>query len=507
MNKLIKAMFCVTFFSICTRALGFLLKIYLSRELGSVLLGSYQVAMSVFGVLVTIVSSGIPVVLSRKVSYLHTQNDKKSIGSVVSSGLILTIILCLFISIITILFPQCLNLLFISQASSEMMLILVPALIANAIYEVFNGALWGAQEFFAISFNEFLEQLIRIIILVILFNTSAINTTLTNKSALSLSLACIVSTTLIIIIYFKKGGKLSNPKPEFKSLLKSSSPLTALKTISSIVSSFISLIIPIRLMTYGYTSTEALSEFGIVMGMTFPLIMIPSTLIGSLAVTITPSISKFSNNINTLNTNDKSFIRNKINSTIKTTAIFSTLLLSTFISLGNPLCTFIYDNTKAGVYLSAAAIAMIPLGISQITSAILNALGLEMKSLKSYAISALVLILCIFFLPRYIGTYALIVGYFLMSVTSASLNLELLNKHQLVDFTFFKTIFIMIVIGLFSALLTSSIYNLISGLGILALIISGIISILSTGVLLVTFDVAKIKTFVFRKKHRLQNVF
>ena len=39
MNKFFKAMFCVTFFSVSTRALGFLLKIYLSRELGAVQLG------------------------------------------------------------------------------------------------------------------------------------------------------------------------------------------------------------------------------------------------------------------------------------------------------------------------------------------------------------------------------------------------------------------------------------------------------------------------------------
>ena len=77
MNKnIIKAMFCVTFFSVATRTLGFLLKIYLSRELGSVLLGSYQVAMSIFAVLMTFVSSGIPVVLSRNVSYFSCKNDK-----------------------------------------------------------------------------------------------------------------------------------------------------------------------------------------------------------------------------------------------------------------------------------------------------------------------------------------------------------------------------------------------------------------------------------------------
>jgi O-antigen/teichoic acid export membrane protein len=109
MNKLFKAMFCVTFFSICTRALGFLLKIYLSRELGSVLLGNYQVTMSIFGVLMTLLSSGIPVVLSRNVSYYSHNKNKKCIGSIVSSGLILTTVICLIVSIFIICFPDAIN--------------------------------------------------------------------------------------------------------------------------------------------------------------------------------------------------------------------------------------------------------------------------------------------------------------------------------------------------------------------------------------------------------------
>ena len=104
MNKFFKAMFCVTFFSISTRALGFLLKIYLSRELGSVQLGTYQVTMSIFAVLMTLVSSGIPVVLSRNVSYYAHNNNKKSIGSTVSSGLIITGIICLIVSLLMNLF-------------------------------------------------------------------------------------------------------------------------------------------------------------------------------------------------------------------------------------------------------------------------------------------------------------------------------------------------------------------------------------------------------------------
>ena len=504
MNKnFFKAMFCVTFFSVATRALGFLLKIYLSRTLGSVLLGSYQVAMSIFAVLMTFVSSGIPVVLSRNVSYYSGKNDKRSIGSIVSSGLIITGIICVVVSAIIFIFPKLLSLIFTSNASVQMIYILLPALLFSSIYEVLRGALWGQQKFFTISITEFIEQVARIILLVVLFNTTFINISATNKTALSLSLACVISSIIVIIIYFKSGGNLANPKYEFKNLLKTSSPITAVRTVSSVVSSIIAIIIPVRLQLFGYTPTEALSEFGIIMGMTFPILMIPATLISSLAVTIVPSISEQSNDIDNGTLKDKTIIKSKINFSLKTSIIFSAVLLSSFLALGEPICQFLFKNAKAGTYLSCASIIMIPLGLSQISSAVLNAVGLEMKSLKNYVVSSIVLILCIVFLPKYFGTYALIIGYFLMALISCVMNLSMLIKRKLANLDFLKTVIILVLINIFTALLGRFTYNLLSLNLLFSLIISTIVTLGSNILLCICFNIANIKIMIFKRRSKL----
>lgn len=465
------------------------------------MLGSYQVAMSIFAVMMTFVSSGIPVVLSRNVSYFAGNNDKKSIGSIVSSGLIITGIICMIVSLVVLLFPNFLSLIFTSNASTEMIYILLPALIFSSIYEVLRGALWGRKKFFAISITEFIEQVLRIILLFILFNTTFLNISPTNKTALSLSLACTISAIIVIIIYFKSSGNLANPKYEFKNLLKESSPITAVRTVSSIVSSIIAIIIPLRLQTFGYSSTEALSEFGIIMGMTFPLLMIPATLIGSLAVTMIPSISEQSNNIDSGNIKNKSIIKSKINFSIKSSLLFSSILLSTFISLGVPICKLIFGNEKAGIYLSYASIIMIPLGLSQITSSILNAIGLEMKSLKNYILSSSVLILCIFFLPKYFGTFALIIGYFLMSLISAIMNVSMLMKRNLVSLGFLKTILMLLITNLISACLGIFINNLLQFNLLLNIIISSIFTLGSNLLLIICFNIANVK-IIFFKQHK-----
>ena len=60
-----KAVLSVTFFTVIDRVLGFIFKIYLSRELGAVNMGVYQVALSIFFLLLTATTSGIPLIVSK----------------------------------------------------------------------------------------------------------------------------------------------------------------------------------------------------------------------------------------------------------------------------------------------------------------------------------------------------------------------------------------------------------------------------------------------------------
>ena len=144
---------------------------------------------------------------------------------------------------------------------------------------------------------------------------------------------------------------------------------------------------------------------------------------------------------------------------------------------------------------------MIPMGISQITSSILNAIGLEMKSLKNYVFSSSLLILSILFLPKYIGTYSLIAGYLLMSLTSSILNLKMLSKRSLVNFDFLKTVLIMLGISLLTMSLGSSIYHLIASKSLISLIIGGTVTFGSTLLLIYAFNIANIKIILFKKSH------
>lgn len=504
MGKLFKAVAFVTIFSVLTRALGFLLRIYLSRVLGAELLGSYQVAMSIFGVLLTLVASGLPTIISRNVANLRAKGDNSNQFKLVTAGLIVAVTISVVVCFVIFICPSILNAIFTSTSSTSVLLLLLPGVVASSVYTILRGALWGQKRFFSISFAEFFEQVVRLIILFILVSLP-LNIGLGERAALSLSLACIVSALFVVILYFAFGGKLANPKGNFAPLLKTSTPITAVRTVSGIVSSAISIIIPARLMLYGYTSSEALAQFGIIMGMTFPLLMIPSTLISSIAVAIIPEISEQTTNVD-IEIKNTEKLKSQINLSISLSIIISCLLLPAYIVLGKDIGIFLFSNETAGKYLTLSAFLMIPMGISQITSSILNAIGLEIKSLINYAISALFLFICIYFGPKYLGVYALIIGMGGLSTITSILNLAMLHKRKLLNIKLIKIPLVMLGMCIPATLLGHLTYSLLTKFLPLffALALGAIICVGSLILLLLCTNLANVRGFVFKGKLKKQ---
>ena len=74
-KKIIKAMLTLTMFSVITRCLGFLYKIYLSRIMSTTDLGIYNLTLSVYMVLITLVSASIPLTISKITSNNNSKTE------------------------------------------------------------------------------------------------------------------------------------------------------------------------------------------------------------------------------------------------------------------------------------------------------------------------------------------------------------------------------------------------------------------------------------------------
>ncbi len=455
MKHLFKAVFIISIFSVLTRVVGFLFKIYLSRVVGAEILGVYQIAFSVFGVLETFVASGLPLVVSKLTSTYQAQGNTKAKYSCTCAALIVGLITSIGLCLIIFVFRDIFGRLFTDIRCLNILLTLLPAIVFSSVYAVLRGYLWGHKKYFWVSATEFFEQIARVIICVILLACVYSSFDGAIAASLSMTISCILSCIFVIIVFVTNKGKLARPKYQFKPVIKSALPITGVRIASSLLMPIIAIVIPAMLVSVGYTKQQALAEYGIAMGMTFPLLYLPSTIIGSLAMALIPDLSS------DMAAGNISSVIGKIKSSLKFTIFISCMVIPVYLGLGEQIGLFLFNNLKSGYYLSYACWIMIPIGVNNIASSILNSLGLEVKGFVNYLIGSIFLIVSLVVLPRYIGILALVWGMGACMTVAALLNIRMIHKKLNKNTHIIKPILLMAGLSIPCAMLCNFVYGVI----------------------------------------------
>lgn len=486
MNKIVKSVFIITLFNVLTRLFSLLIKIYISRKISVEALGFYQIALSVFFLFLTIVTTGIPLVLSRKIA-----DDKTKQSSLVSSSTFLLFILGFLVCGFIFVFPNFFTYIWGQSYSLSVLFWLTPAIFFSAISSGYRGALWGNRQYFTMGLSDLIEQIARFISLAILFTTSINTISGENIAGITLSISCVVSSIYFIVAYYSTGGKTNLNLKYIKPILKESAPIATMRTLSSIVAVAVSIIIPSRLVYSGLESSEAIGIFGIMTGMALPLLTIPGTLIGSIAVAIIPELSE-KNKIST---------KNKINTVLSTSIIISCVLIPIFFALGEPIGIWLFKNELAGKIIKYGSLTLLPLGLAQISTSILNALGKETKTLQNYLISAIFMIVAIYTLPQYIGIYSYILGIGVMNLANTILNF--INLKNYLSTSSLKSLAINIGIIIPITLLTYFTFNICTKVFdiFISLILSGGLSIICLALTLYATNQININ-YIFAKSSK-----
>ena len=497
-KSLFKAVVLVAAFSIITRVLGFLFRIYLSRELGPEMLGVYQIASSVFMVLVLLVASGIPLTVSKKTARTFVKKDSKSAHSIVTGALFISLVVAFIICFVFIVFQNVIAKIFTDSACMEVLLIFLPAVIFSAIYSSLRGYLWGEQDYFSMGLSELIEQIARILLFIILSKCLIDSMNGAKIGALSLTVACFVSMLFVLFVYIKKGGKLKKPKGQIKSILKSSAPITGVRAASSLIQPIIAIIFPAMLVVGGVEKGVAVSIYGVVMGMTFPLLFLPSTLIGSLSFALIPELAKAQER------KDYGLVEERIKSGLLFAVLISSIIVPLYIGLGVPMCEFLFDNSLSGEFLKYASVIMIPMGLSNISSSILNSLNLEVKSFVNNIVGGVILVLCVVCFSQLIGAYALILGFGLCMLATSTLNIIMIKRCTHISLHIIKPLILSLLFCVPTTVLVKNINNVLSLFvpSFISMCFSGLVGVCCFAMLLWVFKVCDFM-FVFS---RVKNV-
>ncbi len=498
MKSIFKNVVIITAFTLLTRMLGFFFRVYLSRTIGAEALGLYQVALSVFMVFLTLVSSGVTLIISRMTASYRVSADKKSIATLVSSSMIVAVSVSIILCVVIFLFRGLFSNLFTDENCMNILVILLPSLIFSAVYSVFRGAMWGNDNYFGLCASELLEQIVKIVICVLVLASGMTALQSAMSVAWSFTLSCFVSAFFVMLLYFFYGGKMGKPSKIYRKVIRQSAPITGVRVAGSFVQPLIALILPAQLTRVGFTPSQAMSLYGIAIGMTLPFLFIPSSLIGSLATALVPDISM------AMVQNDNDHIQKRVSSSLIFALFVSFLIVPCFMAIGDKFGIFIYNEPISGKLLQYSAWIMIPMGLTNITSAILNSVGLEVKSFLNYVCGSIFLFLSVLILPKFIGINALIVGMGLSSLISSSLNLLMLRKKLKIKIEIKQKFLLMILFSIPTMAITSFISSLLSYIFpmFLDILISSVIGIGFFTLLCIIFNVINFSFYLFKFKEK-----
>ena len=495
-NSIVKTVSMITLFSIITRFLGFIFRIFLSRKLGAEGMGIYQIASTIVGVFMTLVASGLPLTTAKMVAKLNNDTKIKEKNIVTTASTVIAIVISVISCLILVIGQKGLGLIIKNDTVVDLIVIMSPALIFSAVYAIFRGALWGQNMFFWVSFTEFLEQVIRMLLALLVCGRILNIIECTKAVAFTFTLTCLISSIIVIIVYFIKGGKLTFKKGEYKNIIKSATPITGVRLASSFVQPLTALLIPFLLCLIGFTNSEAVSVYGVIMGMTFPLLFAPLSIVGSLSMVLIPKIS-------ILNADKKyDTIADNINQSIRFALFLAVLIIPLYLSCGNLIGVVLYDNIQAGIYLQLSAVCILPLVLNNITSSVLNALNLEVKSFINYIIGTVVMFISLITLTFVIKENAIIVSFFLSTATTELLNMRMIQKkvpnvmHDL-PILLLKYALIILPTSVLGHLISNALYHFLPAF--IAGLIGGGFSIISTIILVHVFNLYNIKLYKKQK--------
>lgn len=393
---------------------------WMSRSLGAEAVGLYQICISVILLLLAL-TAGAPTVLSRKVAEAAANGDTKRQNGLTSAMIAVSMSVAILMCAILYACNKKLGFLFADDRCVPLFLIMLPAIITSTLYAPIRSWFWGRKNFIAFSSTELIDEIVKIV-LAVLFSSgliSALNGV--TGVALALTISDLVCVLILLIMFFVSGGRITKPTGT-RELIKATLPLSAMRIMTALSASLTALIIPERLIAGGMTTALATAEYGRIAGMALPLIMAPVTLVASLSVVLIPDVASLNAK------EDYTTIKAKLNASIIFAALVSGLFFALYLPLGEQLGILFFKDAQAGKFVSYCSLLIFPISLSQVTTPMLNSLGMERRTFTSYVAGLCVMLPCVLFLPDVIGVYAMAVGSGLGFLITGIINLASLSK-------------------------------------------------------------------------------
>lgn len=422
-KKTIKFSFYLLLFSFLAKILSFLSRIILARKIDTLAMSYYTIISPTIVILISAVQMGIPNVLSKLVA------EKNYEYKILSTSIYFTIFTTTITTIIYLFAIPFLSSLLFKENISTIFYTVLPYLPLVALSGLLKGYLMGRQKFISSSFSQIIEEIARIVFLLVMFGiwNHADSITMAKIAILSISVGeLFASLFLLTAIYLDKHQLIKHLEysgHSLKNILSIAIPMSGSRFIGSFAYFLEPIFMSMNLNTID--SKAMMLTYGTLNGYVLPLLTMPSFITVTLSGYLLPSFTYY------YTRNNKKYAASlflKISYFCLFVGIVYSLILFFF---AKQLCTLFYGSAIGAQYIKLCSIPFIIYSLQPVLGNMLHALNMSKWSVIDTFIGCLVRLGTVALLAPTLKSNALVLGLILgMLVTTILHLLNLLHKNK-----------------------------------------------------------------------------
>ena len=412
--------------SVFLRILGIYLISFLTDKIGAEGIGLFQLIFSVYTLAAAFAVSGVSLAVTRLVA----ENTGKAAvpasvvlrNSIAFAGIVSVCIAILLYNLSGFIGTDVLN----DPRTVTPLKILAPSLPFMAISACLRGYLVGAGKIVKTASSSIFEEIVHLGIIIGtigLFLPQGLE-----AACISVVLGSLGSEVLgclyLFILY--KTEKKKKPVPAsqkgvLKKILGISMPIAASFYLRSSLRTAEGILIPSSLERYGLTNGQALAQYGVIVGMSMPVLFFPTVLLFPVSTLLVPEIAKSSA------AGNRRRVGNTVSRVVRLALLLSALCCVVFLLFSGSLGQAIYKSAEAGAVLAILAPLTPLIYMDIVVDAMLNGLNQQIHTMKYSVADSLIRIALIFILIPAFG----VAGFFIAMFGGTVLN-SLLSLRRLV---------------------------------------------------------------------------
>ncbi len=407
----------LTITNIFVRALGFVMRIILTRFMGAQAIGIMELASSAHMLAITPVTAGIPLAISRLTA---KANEEEAMVVFKSAKRLVNKIAFIIIPVMLVLSPWIAELLGDSRTFPSIIMC-IPCVWILGQAAVHNGFCYGRSNATMPALSELIEQVVRFLLsllLLVLFQSLSLS-----WLAAIPSFATMVAEAvgLTAIVGFMKPPKHIAPSKEIEGkLFRLAMPPTLMRLCNTLLRSVNAVLIPLQLKASGLAAAEATASFGRLSGMVMPVLFLPSVITGSLAMVSAPKMAS-------LEKRPRQLKQTAVKILLFATAIGSLCAIGLYL-FAPTISLKLYRQAELTDLIRFTCPSVVFLSISQVLNGMIAGIGRQKHALYASLASACITVLFNLFLtplPQF-RIYGAAFGMMAGQLISLSWNLVLL---------------------------------------------------------------------------------